>query len=164
MSIAGIIRSALWTEIQDALVHDFPELKVPTTAPKHLEAVVKSNADYISELVSNQKTKVSKGSFESSYDTNPPPMKGVDLVMNEGWTGHIVTKIDDNRERVYASSEESTHTLRGNALTTWTRNIHDASLYSSYGAMLTVKANPGAESKTASRTITIVNPEDFHGV
>lgn len=51
MSFKGMMRTSMWTEIRDAIIADFPELTVPIKAPKNIEAVVKSNADYIAEIV-----------------------------------------------------------------------------------------------------------------
>lgn len=46
------MRTVLWTEIREALVKDFgTSIKVPRVCPPNLEAVIISNADYISELV-----------------------------------------------------------------------------------------------------------------
>lgn len=50
MSVKGIMRTALWTEIREALVKDFPDLDVPHCAPDHLMRVIVSNADWMTEL------------------------------------------------------------------------------------------------------------------
>lgn len=46
----GLMRTALWTELRDALRKDFPGLSVPQDAPPNITIFVCTNADYISEL------------------------------------------------------------------------------------------------------------------
>lgn len=50
MSVRGIMRTALWTEIREALLKDFPGLDIPMEAPAALAKVVVTNADYMTEL------------------------------------------------------------------------------------------------------------------
>ncbi len=53
----GLLRTALWTEVREAIQKDFPDLHVPNEAPGHLAQMVVSNADYMFELVSKLRVK-----------------------------------------------------------------------------------------------------------
>lgn len=55
MAQKALMRTALWTEIREALLQDFPALDVPLMAPPALTKVIQANADYILEL-SDSKT------------------------------------------------------------------------------------------------------------
>lgn len=50
MSVKGCMRTALWTEIREALREDFPDVSFPAKASPAIERVVRANADYIFEL------------------------------------------------------------------------------------------------------------------
>ena len=50
MSLRGMLRTALWTELSEAMKKDFPMMDVPLKAPPAIEVVVKANADYMAEL------------------------------------------------------------------------------------------------------------------
>ena len=50
MMSAGLMRTALWTELLEALRSDYPEIKFDDKAPPAVRAVVCRNADYIAEL------------------------------------------------------------------------------------------------------------------
>lgn len=51
MSDRGLMRTAMWTELLEALRKDFPDVKFPDQAGAALSGFVKSNADYMHELI-----------------------------------------------------------------------------------------------------------------
>jgi hypothetical protein len=55
MSAQGITRTAMWTELLQALRKDFPDAPFPEKATPHVERFVRHNADYIFELTEQLK-------------------------------------------------------------------------------------------------------------
>lgn len=50
-NFSGLMKTALWTEIREAIVKDFPDLDVPLDCPENLKEVVISNVNYMIELI-----------------------------------------------------------------------------------------------------------------
>ena len=55
MSMKGLTRTALWTELLEALRKDHPSVEFSDKATPHLDRFVRHNADYIFELTEQLK-------------------------------------------------------------------------------------------------------------
>ena len=50
MSVKGMIRSIMWTELKEAIEKDFPDVEVTLIAPPAINEFVKKNADHITKM------------------------------------------------------------------------------------------------------------------
>lgn len=64
----GLMRTALWTELLEALRKDYPDVEFSNTAGPGLSRVIQSNADFMFELSEKAQQKPTK---ETPWPTTP---------------------------------------------------------------------------------------------